>query len=64
MVKEYNRRAKNLDHYIKEAYAKSHRVHTFKRESWPQKKIRHCKEVFVEAIWRTLLQPRKVQKAE
>lgn len=37
MVKEYNRRAKNLDHYRKEAYAKSHQAHTFKRESWLQK---------------------------
>ena len=27
MVKECNRRAKNLDHYRKEAYAKSHQVH-------------------------------------
>lgn len=64
VVKEYNKKAKNLDHYIKEEYAKSHRVHTFKRESSLQKKISHCKKAFVEAIWRTLLQPRKVQKAE
>lgn len=29
-----------------------------------KKKIRHCKGAFVEAIWRALLQPREVQKAE
>lgn len=63
MMKEYNRRAKNLDHYIKEAYAKSHEyIHSKGKAGC--KKIRHCKGVFVEAIWHTLLQPRKVQKAE
>lgn len=39
MVKEYNRRAKNLDHYIKEAYAKSHEyIHSKEKAGCRKKK--------------------------
>lgn len=45
----------------------NHRSTYIQEGKLPEKKknkIRHCKGAFVEAIWRALLQPREVQKAE
>lgn len=62
---ENNVRAKNPDHFRTEAYAKPREyIHSRGKTGWKKKKIRHCKGAFVEAIWRALLQPREVQKAE
>lgn len=63
---ENNARAKNPDHFRKEAYAKpQEHIHSRgKTGCKKKKKLGIAKGAFVEAIWRALLQPREVQKAE
>ena len=62
MVKEYNRRAKNLDRYRKEAYAKSHQVHTFKRENWRQKKLGIAKKCLLRPYGAHCYNPERFRK--